>query len=245
MIILGLAAASAGAPLSVAAQPAAPDTGARRAARELADKGFEHYEAGDYAKAIPFLRDAEARFHAPTLLLMLGNAHVKLGKLVEAMVFYDRVASEQLASDAPTEFVNAQTEAKATLASLAPRIATLKIVLKGTTADKVRITIDDVEIPAANVLKPLAADPGTHKIVASIGGDDGGRAVFQSVTLKEGMTKQIQLVFRPGGPVTPPPAAGGCASCEIAAPRGDGEAKISGLAAVALGLVAALRRRRR
>jgi hypothetical protein len=243
-VILALAASSAGVPPPAFAQPAPAD--ARQAARELADKGYEHYEAGEYAKAIKFFRDAEARFHAPTLLLMQGNAQVKNGGLVEARAVYQRVVDEQLASDAPKEFVDAQVEAKAAIESLKLRIATLKIVLKGMTADKVHITIDDVEVPTASVLQPLPQNPGTHKIVGVIGGEEGGRAVYQSVTLKEGSTKQIQLVFRPGGPATSgPPPSRGCASCEIEGLRAGAGAPAGLLSTAFVGVLMALRRRGR
>ncbi len=114
------------------------------------------------------------------------------------------------------------------------------------TADQVKITIDDVEIPPEKVLQPLRVNPGTRKIVATIGGDDGGRAVFQSVTLKDGVTKQIQLVFRPGGPIGTAPSSGGCASCEVASGRGAGgmAGAQTGLLAM-LGISALLRWRRR
>lgn len=202
-----------------AAQPASAET-AKRLARELADKGYEHYEAGEYAQAVVYFRQAEAKFHAPSILLMQANSHEKLGQLVEALPLYEAIVAEPLAEDAPQEFRDAQAEAKATVERVRVRIATLKIVLKGMTADRVRVTIDGVEIPQEKVLEPIPQNPGTHKVEATIGGDESGRAVFQSVTLKEGMTKQIQLVFRPGAPVGPPPSSGGCASCEVGGARG-------------------------
>ena len=229
------------------AQPAATDD-AKRAARELANKGYELYEAGDYEKAIQFFRDAEARFHAPTLLVIQARAQEKIGGLVEAQALYQKVAAEELAEGAPKEFVEAQDSAKAALEDLGPRIAFVKIVLKGMTADKVKITVDGAEVPAARLLEPIPANPGTRKIAATIGGDDGGRTVFQTVTLKEGVTKQIQLVFRPGGSVTAgelPPSGGGCASCEIGSLRGAEGAPPALFAAAAVGLLAAARRRRR
>lgn len=249
LVIAALALAAQGvfhAPAALA-QPAATED-AKRAARELANKGYELYEAGDYTKAIQFFRDAEARFHAPTLLVIQARAHEKIGGLVEAQALYEKVAAEELAADAPKEFVEAQASAKAALEDIGPRIAFVKIVLKGMTADKVKITVDEVEVPAARLLEPIPANPGTRKIAATIGGDDGGRTVFQTVTLKEGVTKQIQLVFRPGGSVTAgelPPSGGGCASCEIGSlGAGDG-APPAVLGAAAAAALTALRRRRK
>jgi hypothetical protein len=243
MVVLALAASSGRAQLAVAQADATAD--AKHQARELADKGYEEYEARHYAKAVQYFRDAEARFHAPTLLLMQGNAQLKNGGLVEARVLFQRVVDEQLPPDAPKEFIDAQTEAKASLEGLKGRIATLKIVLKGMTPDKVRITIDDVEIPTADILKPLPQNPGPHKIVATLGGDEGGRAVFQAVNLNEGVIKTIQLVFRKGGIVGEPPPTRGCASCEVGSTPIGAEAPVGALSALALTIAGALRRRRR
>jgi hypothetical protein len=230
------------------ARPAAAQSAedAREEARKLADKGYEHYEAGNYPKAIQYFRDAEARFHAPTLLLMLGKAHYKNGGLVEARAAFRRIADEQLPADAPKEFVDAQAEARKGIEEINPRVAMLKIVLKGMAPENVRILIDDVEVPTADVLKPLPQNPGPHRIVGMLGGDEGGRSVYQAVTLKEGTTKQIQLVFRAGGPVTgPAPAQGGCASCEIGGARGDAGTPAGLLAAAAVFALLGARRGRR
>lgn len=243
-VAIAIAAPCALAAMPAAAQQAAAD-GAKRAARELADKGYEHYESGEYAQAVVYFRQAETKFHAPSVLLMQANAHEKLGQLVEAAPLYERIAGEPLAEDAPQEFRDAQVEAKATLERVKVRIATLKIVLKGMTADRVTVTIDDVEVPADKVLQPIPQNPGTHRVQATIGGDESGRAVFQSVTLKEGMTKQIQLVFRPAAPGGAPPSAGGCASCEIAGARPGGGAGMGVMGSLAVGLLLASRRRRR
>lgn len=231
------------------AQPAASaqpsDDWKRQAARELANKGYEYYEAGKYELAVQFFRDAEARFHAPTLLLIQAKAQMKIGGLVEACDLYKRITSEKLAGDAPKEFLDAQVEADKGIDLSCPRVATLKLTLKGMVPEKVRVTIDDVEIPTDKVLQPIPQNPGPHRIVATLGGDEGGRAVFQQVTLKEGTTKQVQLVFRAGDPMAAAPSGGGCASCEIGAPRGSGEGATAAIGAAAASLLAALRRRRR
>lgn len=246
--MLAIVAPAAWAPAPPAfAQPAQPAKDPKQAARELADKGYEQLQTGDYAKAIEFFRQAEALYHAPTLLLMQANAYVKLEGYVEALALYRRVADEKLAPDAPQEFRDAQAEAIKGADKLTGRIATLKIVFKGTTADKVRVTIDGVEIPTEKVLGPILQNPGNHKVEATLAAEEGGRSVFQSVTLKEGTTKQIQLVFRAGatnGPEPVPPSRG-CASCEIGLPAG-GSAPLEGALSLAvIGVLARLRRRRK
>jgi hypothetical protein len=247
---MSLVAAPAAAQPAPADPPAAPAPGsdeAKAEARLLADKGYEQYEAGQYAKAIQYFRDAEARFHAPTLLAMQAKAQMKNGGLVEARTLFQRVVAEKLANDAPKEFLQAQTEAKAALEDLKGRIATLKVVLKGMQPSQIQLSIDDVEIPTGSILAPIPMNPGQHKVVAMIGGgDSGGRAVFQQVNLKEGSTKTVQFVFRAGGPVAvETPQEGGCASCEVGAPRHGSQAPAAALSALMAGLVMALRRRNR
>lgn len=240
--LLTLCAAS----LRASAQPAASEDD-KRAARELANKGYELYEAGEYARAIKLFLDAEKRFPAPTILLVAARSEEKLERFVEAQAHYRRIVDMELSPDAPKEFVDAKASAAEALPQLTGRIAFVKIVLKGMTADRVQITIDDAEVPQAKVLEPIPQNPGTHKIVATIGGDDGGRSVFQSVTLKEGTTKQIQLVFRPGGSLTSgelPPSGGGCASCEIGSLRGNAGTPEALLAAATLAIFFGARRRR-
>ncbi len=230
---LAISAASLGA----LAQPAVSED-EKRAAKELANKGYEQYEAGEYDKAVKLFVEAAKHFPAPTILLVTARSEEKLERFVEAQGHYRRIASMELAPDAPKEFADAKAAAEEALPKLSGRIAFVKIVLKGMTADRVQITIDDAEVPQAKILEPIPQNPGTHKIVATIGGDDGGRSVFQSVTLKEGVTKQIQLVFRPGGAITSGelPPGGGCASCEIGNLRGHDSSPEALLAAATLAL---------
>lgn len=227
---------------------AASDDERKSKARELAGQGFERFEAGDLDKAIALYKEADAAFHAPTILVLLARAYEKKEDYVAARAVYRKVADEQLAADAPKEFVEAQTASKSAADALDGKIAFVKVVLKGTTAAKVEIAIDGVPVPDAKLKEPIPANPGTRKIAATIGGDDGGRTVFQTVTLKEGTTKQIQLVFRPGGVVTAgevPPSSGGCASCEIGSLPASGGAPTALLGAAIVGLAAGLRRQRR
>ena len=230
--------------LEALSQPAASDD-EKRAAKELANKGYEQYEAGEYDKAVKLFVEAAKHFPAPTILLVTARSEEKLDRFVEAQGHYRRIVDMELAPDAPKEFADAKAAAEEALPKLSGRIAFVKIVLKGMTADRVQITIDDAEVPRGKVLEPIPQNPGTHKIVATIGGDDGGRSVFQSVTLKEGVTKQIQLVFRPGGSLTSGelPPGGGCASCEIGTLQGRGSSAEALLAAVTLAFFFGVRSR--
>ncbi|MEZ4313788.1 MAG: tetratricopeptide repeat protein [Polyangiaceae bacterium] len=247
ILTLLIALGACAAPLTARAQDAlstASDDD-KSEARKLANKGYEHFEAGQYDKAIELFGQAEKRYPAPTILFLLGQAHERKEDFVGAQAVYKRLANMPLPDGAPPEFQEAQAKARAALDALTGRTAILKIVLKGMTADKVRVTIDDVLISPEALVQPIPQNPGSHKIVASIGEEEKGRAVFQQVTLKEGTTKQIVLVFRPGGPVSvdTDPKGGGCAACAVGGGTGGEEAPALA-SLLALGAVLLLRRKR-
>lgn len=203
-LILGFSALSVAlaAPASAqdAAAPKPPTTEEAKAeARELANKGFELYQAGSYKEAIQYFRDAEARFHAPTILLIQANAHEKIGNLIEARGLYMQIAREPLPPDASKEFKKAQADAEEALSKFKNRIPKLRIVVKGPRPDKLQITIDNIPVANSILEKPIEVNPGVRKIVATIETPEGGRTVYQTVTLKEARIKQITIVLRAGG----------------------------------------------
>jgi hypothetical protein len=187
-----------GAPRPVFAQTDATEE-AKNAARELANQGFAHYQAGEYQKAIQLFLQADERFHAPTLVIMQAHAQAKLGNFIEARALYNRVVSEALAPNATKEFREAQAEAKAGLEELTGKTGYLKIVLQGGTADRVQITVDGIPVPPSRIGQPIEQNPGKRKIVAMIDAEEGGRSVFQTVTIKPKRTKQVTLAFRKSG----------------------------------------------
>jgi hypothetical protein len=196
-ILLGAALfTSAQAP--VFAQTDANDQ-AKSEARELADKGFEYFEAGQYQKAIQLFHQADEKFHAPTLVLMQGHAQRKSGNLIEARQLYQRVVNETLPPDATKEFRDAQAEANAALSELTGKTGYLKIVLTGGAADKVQISIDGLPVPPSKLGQPMELNPGKRRIEAIIDAEEGGRSVFKTVLIKPGRTKQIQLAFKKSG----------------------------------------------
>ncbi|MCK6592173.1 MAG: hypothetical protein L6Q76_31855 [Polyangiaceae bacterium] len=172
---------------------------AKNEARALADKGYEHFEAGEYQKAIQLFHEADTKFHAPTLVLMQGHAQRKSGNLIEARALYQRVANETLPPDATKEFRDAQAEANAALSELTGKTGYLKIILTGGTADKVQISVDGLPVPPSKIGQPIEMNPGKRRIEAIIDAEEGGRSVFKQVVIKPGRTKQIQLAFKKSG----------------------------------------------
>lgn len=190
----------ADAPASTTASaPAKSEKERRDEARALADQANVHFEAGEYQKAIELLHQADSIFHAPTLVIMQGHAQKKLGNLIEARALYMRVVKEGLDPNATEPFKAAYEEAKALADQLIGKTGYLKILLSGEIPpEKVQITIDDLPIPPSRIGQPIEQNPGKRKLVATIDAEEGGRQVFQIVTISPGKTKQIKLAFRKG-----------------------------------------------
>jgi hypothetical protein len=178
---------------------------AKAAARELANRGYELYQAGNYKEAIQYFRDAEARFHAPTLLIMQAKAHENINNLIEARGLYMQIARESLPDNASKEFKQAHKEATDAVERIKGRIPKLKIVLTGGKPEHVQVTIDGIPVPNSILERPLEVNPGVRKVVATIETKDGGRSVYQTANLREGRIKQIKIVLRAGGAVVAAP----------------------------------------
>jgi len=175
-----------------------PNVEARQAARALAERGAKLVQEGQYELAIQAFREADQRFHAPTILLEQARAHVRLGQLVEAQAVYSRIVGEQFANYAPPQFFKAQRDAGAELTALGPRIPTLRVVLRGAPPQGVEITLDGAPIaPPADRLLPR--NPGRHVIVVRA---PGRLAVTREVTLNERAAERVVVELQ-----RPPPPA--------------------------------------
>lgn len=181
---------------SAGSQPGAQADASRQQARELADRGFSLFEAGQYDKAIEVFREAEKSFHAPTILLMLARAHDRLGRLLEASGVYQQILDEPLATSASPAFLEAQATARVELAALQKRIPRIEVVVTGAGPAAARILLDGAPVePEQSVQK----DPGSHTVVVSV---PGGQAVTRAVTLQEGALERVAINL-PAAPLTP------------------------------------------
>lgn len=173
------------APLAASAQVADAD---RATARALAEEGQDALEKKGWAVAADRFRRADAIVHAPTLLLGLGRAQVGLGRLVAAHETLSRIVREGVAPGAPPVFAVAVADAARDLDSLARRIPTLIIVVKGARAPSV--TIDGAVVPAAALGARRPVDPGKHVIRATAEEHAAGEA---TVTLVEGKAEVVTI----------------------------------------------------
>jgi len=169
-----------------------PTSDDREAARSFATRGYELFEAGDYARAIDFFQQAEERFHAPPHWLYIARAQAKQGKLLEAKRSYERILTEKLSSDAPGPFKEAQDAARAEMPELEARIPSLAITLSGPGADATKVTIDGARVDVSQDASHY--DPGQHTVVVDA---PGLPPVTRVVTLEPWRTNNQHFVLPP------------------------------------------------
>jgi hypothetical protein len=192
MITLCLAASAPGLAQEGAGAPAIQE--ARSAARALAEKGFELFEAGKFAEAFAHFQQAETRFHAPPHLNFMARAQEKLGKLTAARDLYQKVLDEKLANYAPDEFRQAQADARVEIEAVKKRIPTLQIMIKGVAPETASVNLDGAALPAGAAQAPRQLDPGSHLIESTV----AGASARKSITLKEGAREVVELDLTPG-----------------------------------------------
>lgn len=158
----------------------------KRLARELALEGFDLMQSGDYKGSIQLFIKAEKNYHAPTIVLLMAEAHQKLGKLVEARTLYARVASEELPRSAPLEFYEAQREAKRQMDALDKMLPTLQVLVPGAEPHRVMVTVDGARLSPFS--QPHQQNPGRHVVAVSY---DGGRPVTQEIALQERAVERV------------------------------------------------------
>ena len=151
------------------AMPSAVATAdARESARTAALAGLAAIDAKDYALAVLRFEEAERHFHAPTHLLYLARAKAQLGQLPDAILTYERLLAEPLASNAPKAFVEAKTVAEAELAVLVAPMPKLTVVVRGVSPDRVSITLDGARPLRSERSAGVAV--GSHTVVVESAG---------------------------------------------------------------------------
>lgn len=160
----------------------------RAAARNLADKAMEAFNAQRYTEAIDLFQRAETLVHSPIHLLFLGRAYVASGQLVRAQEAFLKASREDLGTNAPASRVRAVQDATKELDSVRPRLAELTIRVTGGSDSKV--TVDETEIPKVLVGVPMPVDPGQHRVEVRA---EGYLAAWRKITLAEGQSQTVEL----------------------------------------------------
>lgn len=159
-------------PPATPATPATPQASGREKARELAERGQDLLLAGRAAEALPLFVEADAAFHAPTIVLLRGRAEVLVGRVDEAYASFTRILDEPFDDAAPAEFAQAREIAAIERSKLAAGQVRVEIggLTKGTT-----VSVDgaarapDLSIylvaPGARTLRFVMPDGRTHEEV--------------------------------------------------------------------------------
>jgi hypothetical protein len=185
---------SLGCPLAAFAQDQAPNASDVALARSLGLEGAQLADAGNCAQAIDKLQRAEALYHAPTILVRLGECQVAVGKIVLGTETLQRVVREVLPAKAPKAFVDAQARAKKALDAALPKMARLKIHIEMPPGVRPAIKLDGEPISLAALDVDRPADPGSHVVEA---GAPGFRAARAETTLPEGGSGSAELKLEP------------------------------------------------
>jgi PEGA domain len=206
----------------------APDP--RKRAAAWSEQGLKRFEAGKWSEADEAFREAEALFHAPTLVLYRAHCQKRLGKTAAALALYRSVAGEQLPADAPTPFLTAQAVAREEIEGLRRHVAVVRVTAAGELPAGAAITVDGVAVGAAP--QAIEVDPGDHVVEATA----PGAAPFRSsVSLKEGAAADVAIAL----PVIPAPPASAADPPPAPLPAPRTGSIIPALAAFSVGVVGA------
>lgn len=164
------------------------DDAARAAARASGYDGVQAYQSGNMAVAVDKLGRAFDVVKVPTLGLWYARALVKTGNLVEASERYREVVHLEITEGKIKEQQQAQAEAADELAALQPKIPSLTLMVADC-AESCEITLDGNPVRTKLMGMATPINPGIHRIQAK----RGGQLVEQSVTLKEGEKRSVEL----------------------------------------------------
>jgi len=178
-----------------------PSAAELASARSLFNEARAAEEQGDWQNALARL-DAVAKVKmTPQVRFHLGLCQEHLGRLLEALNNLERAASEGAEQNLSTVVAEAREHAS----SVRVQLSKLSIILPpGTDA---RVEVDGQVVASVLLSRPVAFDPGPHKILATA----PGLSFSRDVSVVEGEEKRIDVAFTrvPLSPKSgePPPAA--------------------------------------
>lgn len=196
--VAALALLAAG--LAVAPAAAGPEQD-KAEARQLGIEGVKAYDAGDWQGAIKSFEQAERLFHAPTHLLYIARAQVKLGQLLAARETYTRLEKEALPPGASPAFKKAQVDAGDERRQLEGKIPTLVVRVQPPDLQGVEVLLDGKAVEGSSLGGALV-DPGRHRVEARAG-DRAAAPIDIEVVVGE--KREIVLDFSAPTEAKPPP----------------------------------------
>ena len=187
---------------ALVSRPGEAQTAAERAdARQHANAGRQHFEAGELDEAIASFEQAEAIIHAPPHLLYIARSHRRAGRLLKARDVYRQLVAEELSPRSPPPFREAIETGASELEQVDAKIPKLTIAVSGPESGAAEVTVDGK--PAG--VGPLEVDPGEHRVAATAEGFHDGE---QLVTVGlGGEVIEVTLSLEPVAAVPAPPPA--------------------------------------
>jgi hypothetical protein len=185
------------APTTVTATPSGPppdmsESERKATARAAYLEGVKLQEAGSCPEALSRFEAAQKFYSAPTHLLHLGQCQAATGKLVEASESYESLVRTPLTKDSPEAFRQAQEEGKKDLASIRPRIPTLRVqtIPAANTLSSLVVKLNGNAIPneVLGIARPI--NPGKYKITVWAA---GYREASSEAEVGEGSAKNVEL----------------------------------------------------
>jgi len=150
-------------------------------ARELARDGWKALDAQNYKEALEKVTQAEALYHAPTHLLLMGNALAGLGRLTDALATFEKLAAEPMTAAAPAAFKEAQETGRKRMKELLARVPSMLVVIESAEATSAVVKVDGQKHGFESGLA-VRFDPGEHEVSVEA---DGFSPVKKKVTLAE------------------------------------------------------------
>ncbi len=190
----GVAGVVVGAMGTAAAQPSDKEL---REARATFQAGLALEAAGDFKNALVKFREVAAVRQTPNVSYHIAVCLEQLGRWTEALGTYRMTIDSAREEGAENVAVQAD-EARQKLEARMPRLQ----LLRGKGAAGAIVELDGVRIGAASFGVEMPADPGGHRVVATI---DGETVFSQTVVLKEGRLETVTISVKVEEPPPPPP----------------------------------------
>jgi hypothetical protein len=147
-------------PRAAQAQKNAPNN-----AESLLADGKKLLASRQYAAACAKIQESQRLAPASSKLLELAICHEKQGKTATAWRELNAVLRQGVGTDASSK------TARAHLTALEPRISRITITARqGTDTAAIQLTIDGVPLEDSAWGTPMPVDPGSHSVVATVGG---------------------------------------------------------------------------
>ena len=181
----------------------------KETARELFREGDEKYRQGDYDGALKAFAAADDIMKLPTTGLERGRTLMMLKRLLEASEVLGRVTRIARKADELEAQQQARNEAQRLIDEARARIPSLRVTVQGVPEQvAVRMTVDDVEVPASAQDFPQKLNPGPHVVRITA---PGFHPEERDVSLGEGAKEELEIMMRPtgDGDTTVDPWAGG------------------------------------